>query len=112
MGFHVEYADDPEQTTPRVFSNACGYQRWGGIHESLLSAFDLVDILNYCRDEGFRQGWNNALNRRCDGDRGPFDQRLLGGFPAAEWRRYYRFGQAAYAGQSVSPGQESEPPVV
>ena len=92
MGFHVEQVGDPTEWTPKFCANAVGAASWGGKHVSDLSAEDLVAMLDFCREEAWRQGWNSSIYGRVDLEYNLFDEELLGGYPYAEWKRSYRRG--------------------
>jgi hypothetical protein len=93
MGTLVRQVGDPAEVTPEISSNAHGIESWGGVHVLELTALDLVSMLQFCRSEGWRKGWNDSNQNRVGQDReGPFDADLLGGFPAEEWTRSYDRG--------------------
>lgn len=63
---------------------------WGGRLASKLTGLEVVAILEFCRSEGSRQGYNDAHSDRIDsGLKGPFHPELLGGFPAQVWEASY-----------------------
>ena len=91
MGCHTERTTDPANRTPRFFFNSCGYVSWGGKHTDELTAADLVEILEFCRSEAQRQGYNDAKQGFVKAVN-PFDSMLLGGFPCREWADSYDMG--------------------
>lgn len=93
MGVLVWPVGDPTQWTPMYTTNTTGASPWSGKHVSELTAVDLVAILDFCRSEGGRTGWNDALNGRSDPERSsPFHAQLLGGYPYREWIEHYLCG--------------------
>lgn len=88
----IEYADDPETTTPGVFLNSTGWQDWGGKAAMDLSGKELAELLDFCRYEGTRRGWNDAVANRCRSESAPFHPDLLNGVPYAEWNEAYTAG--------------------
>lgn len=92
MGFSVKSSGLPD-VTPIFSSNAGGELSWGGKHESALTAFDLVEILRFCKEEGYRQGWNDSLHDRPVA-MNMFHPELLGGYPHREWEANYQRGGA------------------
>lgn len=100
MGTLIRQVGDPAEVTPEISSNALGCAPWGGVHVQELTAMDFVDVLRFCRSEGWRLGWNDSLNNRVGENRqGPFHAELLGGFPADEWTRSYERGVGDQANQ-------------
>jgi len=89
----IEFSDEPQTTTPKVFFNSSGWEVWGGKPAAALTDDEISALLNFCRREGSRQGFNDA-NRGTLGlnQDGPFDLALLDGLPAAEWRSHYWAG--------------------
>lgn len=86
----VRQVGDTVEVTPEISSIALGFAPWGGVNVLELAALDLVAMLQFCRAEGWRKGWNDPLNNRVGQDReGPFHAELLAGFPAEEWTRSY-----------------------
>lgn len=96
MGILVRTIGDPTEWTPIYFTNSEGNTGWSGKHASELSAVDLVAILDFCRAEGGRLGWNDAKNSECNADLdNPFHPELLGGYPHREWAEHYLRERAA-----------------
>ncbi|MBC8641615.1 hypothetical protein IAG25_32850 [Caballeronia sp. EK] len=90
MGILVRNIGDPKEWTPDYSTNATGGTSWGGKHVSMLTATDLVALLDFCRGEASRVGWNDAANSRTDvAASNPFHAELLGGYPHREWATYY-----------------------
>lgn len=90
MGILIRNSGDPKEWTPDYSTNATGGSRWGGKHASELTALEFVALLDFCREEASRVGWNDAANGRTDVDaRNPFHPDLLGGYPYHEWATYY-----------------------
>jgi hypothetical protein len=99
--YKVEQRDNPKKHTPSIYSEAFGYMSWGGRRAKELNAKDVVMLLEFCKEEGSRQGWNDeALHckpkRKRENERGPFHPKLLGGFPFEEWKRSYLRGVDEY----------------
>lgn len=91
----IEQSDKPQTITPKVFFNSSGWEVWGGKPAAGLTADELSALWNFCRDEGSRQGWNDAARGALGLDQdGPFDLALLDGVPAAQWRSHYWAGVA------------------
>lgn len=109
MGILIYNPGDPTQHTPVYSTNAAGNTSWSGKHVSELTAMDLVAILQFCRDEASRLGWNDANAGRADCKRiNPFDARLLGGYPHEEWAAHYKRGVCGFA-EAVSAPDEFHP---
>ncbi len=92
MGTLIFYSNDPA-VLPRVSSNACGAESWSGLRVDQLSEEQIEQLFRYCRTEGYRQGWNDAVGRRMgDSRKGPFHPELLGGKPSKLWQESYDDG--------------------
>ncbi|KAA0998625.1 hypothetical protein FVF58_43655 [Paraburkholderia panacisoli] len=103
MGVLIQTVDDPAQNTPMYSTNATGGKTWGGRHVSELTASDLVAVLDFCRHEATRVGWNDANNGQTDVHRSnPFDPELLGGYPYREWTACYLQGIREHALATVA----------
>lgn len=86
-------APNPAEVLPDYFTNSGGSASWAGRKVKELSGPDVIAVLQFCQTEGWRQGWNDARSNRVGAQqKGPFDARLLGGFPAEEWERSYLLG--------------------
>lgn len=96
MGSLVIPAENPNEVLPTVSFNASGQTAWSGKHVADLTGLDVIAILVFCRNEGYRRGWNDAIyNRDSSGEAssdGPFPCALLGGFPSDEWQYSYQRG--------------------
>lgn len=62
-----------------------------------LSPKELAELLDFCRNEGARRGWNDAVANRRTGDSAPFHPALLNGEPYAEWNEAYYVGAEQHA---------------
>ena len=91
---------------PQFSDNARGTQPWSGKRADKLTANDLIDILEFCEDEAWRQGWNDENQGRADPDAAGrvFHPDFLRGWPHVYWTGYYADGcrdcrteRAAYA---------------
>lgn len=88
----IEFSDEPQTTTPKVFSNSTGWESWGGKTAADLSPQAFSDLLDFCRDEGSRRGWNDAVANRVNRNDSPFHSELLNGVPYSEWVSAYSAG--------------------
>lgn len=57
----VQQGDNPTEYVPRILFNHCGSLGWSGRRVSELTGMEVVAILEFCRSEGSRQGWNDSL---------------------------------------------------
>lgn len=104
MGILIRTVGDATVWTPKYFTNTYGETSWGGKHVSELMAIDLIAILDFCRDEGSRLGWNDANNGKADPDHSnPFHAELLGGYPHREWIEQYMTGVERFEEASDGP---------
>lgn len=93
MGLHTIQYEPAEIYTPVIVFNDCGEPSWCGKTIEELSAADLINILLFCKNEGYRKGWNDSNNDRVAEDCDiPFHEKLFDGFPYAEWKRGYQHG--------------------
>lgn len=93
----IMHDEVPHEVTPYISCSRTGSESWGGRHVSELSGPDVVSILEFCKREGSRQGWNDAQKKKIgQREEGPFHRNLLGGFPATEWKDSYRLGAEAF----------------
>ncbi len=88
----IEFSDEPQTTTPKVFLNSSGWEAWGGKPAAALTADELSELWDFCRREGSRQGWNDAVANRVRENSSPFHPTLLDGVPLAKWGDAYREG--------------------
>lgn len=106
MGVHIRSSGNPREWTPEYSTNATGGMSWGGRHASELTALDLVALLDFCREEGSRVGWNAAVNKRTDvNGSNPFHPELLGGYPYSEWATYYVQGICEHTTLTCGEGE-------
>jgi len=110
----IRQEGDPALCTPHIFYNHSGAKRWGGRLASELTGLEVIEILQYCRSEGDRQGNLDAhYGREGAMQAGPFHPKLLGGFPAQEWECSYLSGVMDYRDQLLEsededPGDEPD----
>jgi hypothetical protein len=105
MGVLIRNSGDPGERTPEYSTNATGGTSWGGKHSCELSALDLIALLDFCREEGSRVGWNDAANNRPDvAASNSFHPDLLGGYPYREWATYYVQGICEHTTVACEPG--------
>lgn len=64
--------------------------KWSGKPISALTAFDMVNILNFCEDTGYLQGWRDCTTKIFTEN--PFKASLLGGYPYKTWNTCYDKG--------------------
>lgn len=108
MGF-LSISDSDPHVTPRVSTNATGSFAWGGKHEEALSIAEVQAILSFCRDEGYRQGWNEAVRDRVAGEglcANLFQPSLLGGLPHAVFERSFQRGASDHGSFAATPVED------
>ncbi|KSQ21751.1 hypothetical protein APB26_32745 [Pseudomonas aeruginosa] len=89
----ITKAHNPAEVLPDYFTNSGGSASWAGRKVNELSGLEVIAILQLCRTEGWRQGWNDAQNNQVGAQQtGPFHAALLDGFPSEEWERSYLRG--------------------
>lgn len=83
---------------PCFSDNARGTQPWSGKSVQELTAIDLVDMLDFCVEEGARRGWNDEHYQRFDEDEAAmmFHPDFLRGYPYAYWTGWYTRGRESY----------------
>lgn len=75
------------------YITSIGRPAWAGKYVADLSALDLVHILQFCRDEAWRMGWNDKVSNRVDAAHSNvFHQDFLAGYPYQEWMQHYERG--------------------
>lgn len=103
MGLLIFYSDNPS-VLPSVSSNAFGEESWSGLHVEQLSTEQVNQVLRYCRSEGYRQGWNDAVGKRIGSSReGAFHPELLDGQPYKVWQASYDEGVEEHGRRVNSP---------
>ena len=89
-------SEDPSRVMPKCFLNDSGVPRWSGRHQGELSTEDLQELMRFCEEEGWRQGWIDARYARRDDHNCPFDEALLRGVPRSMWIDGYDRGANEY----------------
>jgi len=77
-------------TAPDWSCNATGSEPWSGLKESDFDDSKKQILLEFCIDEGRRQGWNDSFNSRTSDDCGNiFHPKFLSGLPFETWNKSY-----------------------
>lgn len=85
--------ENPAEYAPTVSYNHCGRMPWSGRHFSEFSGIEVVELLQFCEEEGHRQGLNDALYDRVGSrEKSPFHHEFMGGFPEQAWHDAYWMG--------------------
>lgn len=92
---------------PTVSDSTVGTQPWSGKHQDKLTADDVMDIIEFCRIEAYRRGWNDYLYSRVGVDESNiFDKRFACGLPHESWKKHYVIGvyeSAEQKGDVIDP---------
>lgn len=98
----------PAEHAPTVFFNHCGRMPWSGRHDSAFTGLELVELLQFCKQEGHRQGRIDAIQSRVGHrEEAPFHQGFMGGYPKALWERSYWDGVGEQGDPTIA-GAESD----
>ncbi|WP_210436494.1 MULTISPECIES: hypothetical protein [Pseudomonas syringae group] len=85
--------ENQEEYAPYVFFNHCGAMPWSSRHASEFTGAELVELLDFCREEGHRQGLNDANQDRIGlREVAPFHVEFLRGYPKRAWEEAYWIG--------------------
>lgn len=86
----IQQHESPAEHAPIIFLNQCGQIPWSGRHQSAFTGLEVIDLLQFCEDEGHRQGFNDANKDRI-GSRveAPFHAAFMNGFPKKLWESAY-----------------------
>lgn len=91
MGFSATLGN--AQTAPLFVDNATGAAHWSGISANEFSSELVRDVIAFCKEEGYRQGWNDANYQRIELDNSNlFHPDFLCAVPYYAWRINYLFG--------------------
>jgi hypothetical protein len=86
----IRQHENPAEYAPTIFFHHCGAMPWSGRHASAFTCLELVELLAFCEEEGYRQGLNEADQDRIETRRdAPFHQDFMGGFPKKIWENAY-----------------------
>lgn len=90
MGLLVSGCGDSTRA-PIYFTNTQGREAWSGLSEDELRSdvFTLRQLFRFCKEEGYRVGWNMHRSTEQGTSWCPFDKAFLDGVP------YYLWTQAA-----------------
>lgn len=93
----IRFHENPAEYAPTFFFNHCGTMPWSGRHESEFSGLELIELFQFCEEEGHRQGINDANQDRIGSrEEAPFHQDFMGGYPKSLWEDAYWIGVQAH----------------
>lgn len=85
--------ESPAEYAPIMSFNHCGRMPWSGRHASAFTGLELVELFQFCEEEGHRQGRNDANQDRIGTrEEAPFHQDFMGGYPKQLWENAYWHG--------------------
>lgn len=82
--------ENPAEYAPTFFFNHCGRMPWSGRNQADFNSGEVVALLQFCEQEGARQGHNDAKHDRIGTrEEAPFHEAFLGGYPKQLWENGY-----------------------
>lgn len=92
----IKQHQNPAEYAPTFFFNHCGQMPWSGRHASEFTGLELVELFDFCEQEGHRQGINDAVQDRIgQREEAPFHQEFMRGYPKQLWEQAYWIGVEA-----------------
>lgn len=109
MGVLILGCNRPD-AAPEFFFNQAPPPVWNGREPGTLTSTEVVALIQFCSEEAWRQGYNDASNSRvADTIANPFHPEFLEGRAHAQWAQSYAEGAHEAntdkaAGQSPTAG--------
>lgn len=92
------------QTAPHYSCNATGVARWSGRNANEFDTALVRELITFCQEEGYRQGWNDANYQRIElNGSNLFYPTFLCAVPYYAWRINYLFGVYQYERETQTP---------
>lgn len=86
----ITHHENPAEFAPTFFFNHCGRMPWSGRNQADFNSGEVVELLQFCEEEGARQGHNDANQDRIGTrEEAPFHEAFLGGYPKQLWENAY-----------------------